>query len=182
MENTVFDFIRELLSSGGIPYHYVTLPCQDWDWMDLGLRSRLLGLEGQSLNMNRYFENLEDYTLYHYMDFFQCNYSVFSLPGDNRSMEKSYFMKEIGSSEDDCSMEANLHMGEYLSANSGTPVSDSPAADPVSAEHFPDKADNSAGAGTSVRQFLVIGPVLFEAFHGERYESLFQSLDMPPPP
>lgn len=180
MENTVFDFIRELLSSGGIPYHYVTLPCQDWDWMDLGLRSRLLGLEGQSLNMNRYFENLEDYTLYHYMDFFQCNYSVFSLPGDNRSMEESYFMKEIGSSEDDCSMEANLHMGEYLSANSGTPVSDSPAAAPVSAEHFPDKADNSAGAGTSVRQFLVIGPVLFEAFHGERYESLFQSLDMPP--
>ncbi len=84
MEKTVFDFIRELLDSDGIPYHCITFPCHDWDWFDFGLRAKILGIENLSQKLNQNFTHLSDNALYHYVDFFQCNYAFLSLPPEKR--------------------------------------------------------------------------------------------------
>ena len=44
MEQILYDFIKDLFTLNDMPIHFVKLPCQDWDWMDLGLRSKILGL------------------------------------------------------------------------------------------------------------------------------------------
>lgn len=124
MEKILIDFVRELLDADGIPHHCLTLPCQDWDWLDLGLRSGILGMTDLHRRMNRFFEDLKENTLYHYMDSFQCSYSIFSLP-----------------------------------------------------------AAGHAGPGEEVapcRKYLIIGPVLFEPLHGERFEALFETFHLPP--
>lgn len=152
MKNTVFNFIRELLSSGGIPFHCITLPCQDWSWMDLGLRKRLLGLKNEPQSMNQYFETMKEYTLYHYVDFFQCSYSALCLPEET---------EEIFSAEN-------------------CPPSPDIMEEPDSAMPHCDTEPSSSQAAAHNRHFLVIGPVLFEALHGENYEDLFQRMKLPP--
>lgn len=134
MEKAVFDFIRELLASDGIPYHCAALPCQEWEWFDLGLRSRILGIENLSQKLNRNFEALEENTMYHYMDFFHCFYTILQLPEE----AALYFHSPTA-----------LEPREMDSLSPG-------------------------------RHLLVVGPVLFEAFHGKRFEALFHELDLPP--
>ena len=86
MEKTVFDFIRELLAADGIPYHRIACPCADWDWLDFGLRTRVLGMSDLSKDLNRFFGILKANTVYHYMDVFQCHYTVFKLPSASESL------------------------------------------------------------------------------------------------
>lgn len=113
MEKVLIDFIQELLDSEGIPHRRVDVPCEDWDWVDFGLRGRLLGMAEPLQLLNETCLSLREDTLYHYTDLFQCNYSILRLPED---------------------------------------ASDS---------------------------FLVLGPVLFEPIQGERFETLFQDLELP---
>lgn len=145
MEKTVFDFIRELLTSDGIPFHCVTLPCQDWDWFDFGLRTKILGMENISQKLNQDFESLPDDTLFHYVDSFQCNYTILSLTEE----EGEFLAPENPSSEDRASTIR-------------------PLAEPLS----------SAMEHTAGRQFMVIGPVLFESFYGERFDNLFREMEL----
>lgn len=55
MEKIVLDLIQELLTADGIPYHRIACPCEDWDWIDFGLRTRILGLDDFPDKMNRFF-------------------------------------------------------------------------------------------------------------------------------
>ncbi len=89
MKKIILDFIQELLISDRIPYHFVSFPCADWDWFDFGLRSKILGLENLSLKMNGHLADLAENTLYHYVDLFQCNYSILKLP-DNFALEDTF--------------------------------------------------------------------------------------------
>lgn len=117
MEKILFDFIQELLTADGIPHHIIAFPCQEGDWFDFGLRSQILGENNMAQVLNQVFEDFQDYTLYHYLDSFQCNYTFFKLPRAQSSTD---------------------------------------------------------------RQFLVMGPVLFEQIHGERFNELFRLLELPP--
>ena len=120
MEKIVLDLIQELLTADGIPYHRIACPCEDWDWIDFGLRTRILGADDFPDKMNRFFDTLRKDTAYHFVDEFQCHYTVFGLP----SLEDA-----------------------------------APDVPP---------------------EYLVVGPVLFERVYGERFETLFGQLRMPP--
>lgn len=117
MEKILFDFIQDLLTADGIPNHTISFPCQEWDWFDFGLRSQILGETNMAEVLNQVFEDFQDYTLYHYLDSFQCSYAFFKLPSEKVRMD---------------------------------------------------------------RQFLVIGPVLFERLQGEQFDKLFRLLKLPP--
>lgn len=134
MEKAVFDFIQELFTSDGIPYRCVALPCQDWEWFDLGLRDRILGIEDLAQKLNQSFEAVKEDTLYYYTDFFHCSYTILRLPEE---------------------------AAPYLAPEQ---CGSAPSPEP----------------GDPARHLLVIGPVLFEALQGKRFETLFHELKMPP--
>lgn len=79
MEQTLYNFIKDLFTINDIPIHFVKLPCQDWNWMDLGLRSKILGLELSPEYFNNWFASLSPSVIYHQTDLFQCNYTIFLL-------------------------------------------------------------------------------------------------------
>ena len=111
MEQTLYDFIKDLFTLNDMPIHFVKLPCQDWDWMDLGLRSRILGIDFSPDYFNRWFYSLSPSVIYHHTDLFQCNYTIFLLP--------------------------------------------------------------------DTKEYVVIGPLLFEEIHDQQFETLFQKLSLP---
>lgn len=122
MEKIVFNFVQELLTADGIPHHRITSPCEDWDWIDFGLRTRLLGVRDLSNELNRFLDKAKANTIYHYVDEFQCHYTAFRFP----AME------------------------------SAPAESDAPD------------------------EYLIVGPILFERIYGERFETLFRQLQLPP--
>ncbi len=73
-------FVRELFSNSGIPIRFVTLPCQDWNWLDQGLRRDILGITDLTDCLNEHVSTYRENTLYHLTDMFQCSYSSLKLP------------------------------------------------------------------------------------------------------
>lgn len=79
MEQVLIDFIQEIISANQIPFHHIQIPCEDWDWLDLGLRSTLLG--GNSLtHLNDWCKTHTGPFLYYWTDSFQCSYISLNLP------------------------------------------------------------------------------------------------------
>lgn len=48
MDNTIENYLSELLRITGIPVRTVELPCRDWDWLDAGIRRDVLGMDDYS--------------------------------------------------------------------------------------------------------------------------------------
>lgn len=111
MEQTLYNFIKDLFTLNDMPIHFVKLPCEDWDWMDLGLRSKILGIDFSSDYFNRWFRSLSPSVIYHHTDLFQCSYTIFLL--------------------------------------------------------------------SDTKEYVVIGPLLFEEIHDQQFETLFQKLSLP---
>lgn len=82
MEQGVYDFIKELFTVNEFPIHFVKLPCQDWDWFDLGLRTRILGINLHADAFNAWLGKLSSSVIYHQTDIFRCSYTIF-LPPDS---------------------------------------------------------------------------------------------------
>lgn len=80
MEQVLSNFIQEIFSSNDIPVHIVTLPSDDWAWMDLGLRSQILCFQNYSERADRWLRSFQPNTLYHLTDIFQCSYSAMRRP------------------------------------------------------------------------------------------------------
>ena len=80
MEQTLYDFIKNIFTVNDMPIHLVKLPCQEWAWMDLGLRSEILGIDFSPDYFNHWFASLSPSVIYHQTDIFQCNYTIFLLP------------------------------------------------------------------------------------------------------
>lgn len=75
-EQSVESFISEIFSMSKIPHHTFTPPCSDYEWLDLGLRTKLLGIDAEhtcSL-LNKYFKELPSYLVLHLTDIFQFHY------------------------------------------------------------------------------------------------------------
>lgn len=79
MEQILVDFIQEIISVNEIPFHHISIPCDDWDWFDLGLRSRILG-DDSLKNMNDWCRTHAGSYLYYRSDPFLCNYVIMNLP------------------------------------------------------------------------------------------------------
>ncbi|MCD8126993.1 MAG: helix-turn-helix domain-containing protein [Clostridiales bacterium] len=83
MTQELSDFIQNLFSINNIPIHGVKLPCDDFDWLDHGLRSNLLGDHRLTEICNTELKKLPDFTLYYFKDVFQCNYVVMRCGGED---------------------------------------------------------------------------------------------------
>lgn len=76
MEQILKDFVKELFAVSEIPGHAFTLPCDDYEWLDLSLRTKLLGIDAFRVNelVNQRCEKLHSNTLVYYTDIFQLHY------------------------------------------------------------------------------------------------------------
>lgn len=83
VEKILSAFIWELLSSEGIPVHCVRLPCEDWSWVDLGLRQNILGMKDLSSRLQQRLRHYKNAVVYHTTDLFQCSFTAFRLPEED---------------------------------------------------------------------------------------------------
>lgn len=81
-QDHLIPFIQRLLKMHYVPSRLVTLPCDDWSWCDLGLRSTILGMTSDEMIRISPIKSLEPRTIYHIVDGFQCMYSAVRLDED----------------------------------------------------------------------------------------------------
>ncbi len=84
MTQELSDFIQNLFSINNIPIHAVTLPCDDFDWLDHGLRRNLLGDARLTEMCNMELKKLPGFTVHYFKDVFQCNYVVIRYGGEDK--------------------------------------------------------------------------------------------------
>lgn len=101
MNKELSDFITDLFKSAGIPSRGVSYSCEDWSWLDQGLRTDILGIEADEWNQRiaRHVSTLEEATIYHFTDIFQCCYTCAKLPGENKFLLIGPFLFEQLSGE-----------------------------------------------------------------------------------
>lgn len=76
MEFNMENFITEMFAMSNIPHHIFTPPRNDYEWLDFGLRTKLLGINAEYTNslLNKYFEELPIFVVLHLTDIFQFHY------------------------------------------------------------------------------------------------------------
>lgn len=79
MKEILLPFVQDLLENNRIPVHIVTLPCKDITWMDFGLRADILQ-NSKPDHIRNILNDLEENTICHFKDIFQCCYSVLRIP------------------------------------------------------------------------------------------------------
>ncbi|MDO5785810.1 MAG: helix-turn-helix domain-containing protein [Eubacteriales bacterium] len=82
MNNAFIQFTQDILQAGHISAHRITLPCENWDWLDLGLRLEILQLDDLTTSANNWIKGFLPQTVYHSTDEFQCNYTIMLLPNN----------------------------------------------------------------------------------------------------
>ncbi len=82
MNQELADFIASLFKRSGIPLKAITDPCDDWSWLDHGLRTSVLGVANEDFNqrISQRISSFEDRTVYCLCDVFQCSYTCAKLP------------------------------------------------------------------------------------------------------
>lgn len=90
------DFILDLFKSAGIPSRSVMYPCEDWSWLDHGLRTEVLGISPDEWNqrINQHVSTFEEATVYHFSDILECCYTCAKLPDENRYLFIGPFLFE----------------------------------------------------------------------------------------
>ncbi|MCD7887862.1 MAG: helix-turn-helix domain-containing protein [Clostridiales bacterium] len=83
MTQELSDFIQKLFSINNIPTRTVTIPCDDFDWLDHGLRSNILGDSRLTDQCNERLEKLPGFTVQYFKDVFQCCYAAMRCGGKN---------------------------------------------------------------------------------------------------
>lgn len=81
-QDQLISFIQRVLKMYYIPSRLVALPCDDWSWCDLGLRSTILGMSSEEMLRISPVKSLLPQTIYHIVDGFQCMYSALLLSED----------------------------------------------------------------------------------------------------
>lgn len=79
MKEILLSFVQDLLENNRIPVHHVTLPCEGAAWPDCGLRSDILP-DFKPDFLTNILNDLNENTIYHLKDTFQCAYSIFRTP------------------------------------------------------------------------------------------------------
>lgn len=76
MELNMENFITEMFAMSNIPHQTFKPPHKDYEWLDFGLRTKLLGINAEYITslLNKYFEELPAYLVLHLTDIFQLHY------------------------------------------------------------------------------------------------------------
>lgn len=82
---TVLAFVQELFENNRIPYHFISLPCEDFTWISQGLRKKLFAGFNQAF-FEDFLSNFKDNTICHIKDRLQCCYSILRVPDSNTLM------------------------------------------------------------------------------------------------
>ena len=64
MDKKFSEFVLKLFSGLGVPVYTVTLPCDDWTWLDLGLRKAIFGTVDHD-KINRRLAEHDEKAVYH---------------------------------------------------------------------------------------------------------------------
>lgn len=85
MEQILLSFVQDLLKNNAIPIHCITLPCEDYSWLDFGLRSAILENHDHEFISN-YLDKLKENTIYYLKDALYCTYTMMRIPNSRRLM------------------------------------------------------------------------------------------------
>lgn len=84
-QNTLLSFVQSLLENNRIPTHVITRSCDNFAWLDSGLRADILQ-EYQPAFIQEFIKNLKENTIYHVKDTFQCSYTILGIPNSDLVM------------------------------------------------------------------------------------------------
>lgn len=85
MKEILLSFVQDLLENNRIPVHFITLPCENVSWLDCGLRADIMPDYTPDSAQN-YLKQIQEKTIYHLRDTFQCSYSFLRPPGSGELM------------------------------------------------------------------------------------------------
>lgn len=78
--HTTLEIVEDVMRANYIPIYRITLPGENLEHLDSGLRSSILKLGGFTAFLNQLFISLSSNCLYFMTDVFQCSYVLFSIP------------------------------------------------------------------------------------------------------
>ena len=93
MNQTMLDFLCNYLSSINIPYHLTEDMNSSMADLDLGLRNTIL--KNNCTETTSSLENFDPHLLYHFTDFYQCNYSFFQCTEKRLLFVGPYLLKDV---------------------------------------------------------------------------------------
>ena len=83
MQEIILTFIKDIFSKNQIPFRITAVPNTNWDWLDHGLRTHILGMENFAEQTNHWFMSHHETAVHHSVDLFQCNYTTIKFPNSN---------------------------------------------------------------------------------------------------
>ncbi len=83
MEQILLNFVQDLLKNNTIPVSCVTLPCEDYSWLDFGLRATILKNHDHEY-IRTYLDKLEENIIYYLKDTLRCVYTFFRIPDSTK--------------------------------------------------------------------------------------------------
>lgn len=93
MNQAVFDFLCNYLSTISIPYYITDASDTTMADLDLGLRNSIL--KNKTTETTSSLESFQPQALYHFSDFYSCHYSFFRLPDDRFFFIGPYLLNDI---------------------------------------------------------------------------------------
>lgn len=97
MNQDILNFLCNYLSSINIPYYITDDTNASMADFDLGLRSSIL--RNVTIKTTSSLENFNPQVLYHFNDYYSCNYSFFVLPDERFLFIGPYLLKDIQESD-----------------------------------------------------------------------------------
>lgn len=85
IKEILLSFVQDLLKNNNIPVHCATMPCEDYSWLDFGLRSTILE-DHEHEFIQDYLNKVEPNIIYHLKDTLRCTYTIFQVPGSQELM------------------------------------------------------------------------------------------------
>lgn len=83
MEQILLKFVQDLLKNNTIPVSCVALPCEDYSWLDFGLRATILKNHDHEY-IRTYLDKLEENIIYYLKDTLRCVYTFFRIPDSTK--------------------------------------------------------------------------------------------------
>ncbi len=85
IEQILLSFVQDLLKNNTIPVNCITLPCEDYSWLDFGLRATILENHDHEF-IKTYLQQIKPNTIYYLRDTLHCTYTIFRIPDSSKLM------------------------------------------------------------------------------------------------
>lgn len=79
----LIELLENILRANYIPVHRIQLPCENPEFLDLGLRRHILGIQDTPSFFNNLLESLKPCKIYLVTDLYHCTYALMHLEDEN---------------------------------------------------------------------------------------------------